>query len=115
MEEGHNGRYQRVIPRDLFNESKLLKCLGRLSLLVHEGKIPFPIEIEHTDSHKGFEIKQTIDGDIYVSNLYITINGRGVTLFTPLNNTGVYPLMTEDLDWVFNEDGTFSNAFIRSY
>lgn len=32
--------YQRVIPRDLFNEAKLLKCLGRLSLFIHDGKSP---------------------------------------------------------------------------
>ncbi len=29
--------YTRVIPRDLFNEAKLLKCIGRLVLLIHDG------------------------------------------------------------------------------
>ena len=27
--------YTRETPRDLFNESKLLKCLGQLSLIIH--------------------------------------------------------------------------------
>lgn len=28
--------YQREIPRDLFNEANLLKCLGQISLIAHD-------------------------------------------------------------------------------
>ena len=30
--------YRRVLPRDLFNEAKLLKCLGQLALIIHDGQ-----------------------------------------------------------------------------
>lgn len=39
MEGKIDTRYKRVVPRDLFNEAKLLKCLGVLSLMVLDGKI----------------------------------------------------------------------------
>lgn len=39
--------YRRVLPRDLFNEAKLLKCLGQLSLMIHDGKCE--LRVEHSD------------------------------------------------------------------
>ena len=35
-----NTQYERVIPRDLFNEAKLLKCVGLLVLKIHDGENP---------------------------------------------------------------------------
>lgn len=63
--------FSRVIPRDLFNESKLLKCLGTLALRIHEGQID-GLEFEHTDIDKGFIIEMDEgDGSLYCTNLVL--------------------------------------------
>jgi hypothetical protein len=76
--------YTRVIPRDLFNESALLKCLGKLALFeldnVVEGlKVVYE---PHGDGSggivEGFLIKQHYDGDLYCDNVTI-INNSGVS------------------------------------
>lgn len=64
--------YQRVLPRDLFNEAKLLKCLGQLSLLVYEGRLPLLLQHD-TEFSQGFLVAQDrSSGDIFVSNLTVT-------------------------------------------
>lgn len=56
-----SSNYTRVVPRDLFRESLLLKCLGRLVLLIHDGKLPW-LKFYHNSEFntelefKGFEI-----------------------------------------------------------
>lgn len=104
--------YQRVIPRDLFNEAKLLKCLGQLFLNL-EGYNAFLSHI----SDEQFEIEQREwDGGIYCSNLEFFVRGKEVALFTPLNSRGSYPLIFEDentMGFVFNDDGSFSESFIE--
>jgi len=104
--------YQRVIPRDLFNESKLLKCMGQLALLIHDGEINLKIE------HNGqpFEIRQRQeDGGLYIENLKITTHQQELTLYTSYNSKENYPLlhMTPDNQeiQVFNNDGTLTNEF----
>ena len=103
--------YIRVIPRDLFNESKLLKCLGRLCLLIHEGKID--IKFDHDESP--FNIVQNVDGDIYVSNIEFSINGNKLNFSTMINNKDNYPLICdEEFDFtVFDESGNFTPKFLE--
>lgn len=108
--------YTRVIPRDFFNEAKLLKCLGQLSLKVLDGKCPDSMEILFDDeSGDSFAVVQDdSDGSIYVANYPITINGFQVWFKTPLNSKEAYPLFCE---WeyenytVFTDKGEFTDEF----
>ena len=109
--------YTRVIPRDFFNEAKLLKCLGQLSLKVLDGKTPTGLDIAFDDSGEAFSIVQDdSDGSIYVANYPITINDYQVWFKTPLNSKDAYPLFCE---WeyenytVFNDKGEFTEEFIN--
>jgi hypothetical protein len=61
--------YNRVIPRDLFNEAKLLKCLGQLCLLIDKGQCPGLSVVQPPCDNNAFRILQDqSDGSIYVSN-----------------------------------------------
>ncbi len=86
--------YTRELPRDLFNEAKLLKCLGQITLLNHNNVIRLRIE-HHTYIHPGFIIEQdSSDGSISVLNIqFITPDGKtAVEFFTALNSKDPYPL-----------------------
>lgn len=126
--------YARVLPRDLFNEAKLLKCLGQLSLLIHDGLGIDPawaLKLIHQDpvdseEYTGFIIEQNNDdGSIYCANLVLLSRGQVIRLYSPLNSKLPYPLQffghrrdggeypTVD-DAVFNDNGTLSSEF-RSF
>jgi hypothetical protein len=108
--------YIRTIPRDLFNEAKLLKCLGQVYLNA-ERCYPTIVFIWHdTDECGHFQIEQNpTDGSIYVENVQVSVNGKVVRVFCPLNSRLSYPLMFEnedETDYVFNDTGQeFSEAF----
>ena len=126
--------YDRVLPRDRFNEAKPLKCLGQLSLLTHDGRGIDPawaldlIQQDPVDSEEyaGFIIEQnTDDGSIYCANLVLLSRGQCIRLYSPLNSKRPYPLQffghrrdgstypTVDGE-VFDDDGTLSSEF-RSF
>jgi hypothetical protein len=103
--------YRRVIPRDLFNEAKLLKCLGKLSLLIHEQMID-GLNVNHEDELNGFKFSQcTGSGFITVSNLhFFDNNGTPIYCYHPLNCKDKWPMQIEYLDeiyWPFNEQGEY--------
>lgn len=113
--------YIRVIPRDLFNESSLLKCIGRIY-----------INLENTPDHKAelreafepgeaFNICQSQeDGSIYIANVHLYVRGRKVHVSRPLNSRDSWPLWAiietddgdEDEIEVFTDDGDFSPEFL---
>ncbi len=66
--ENRHENYQRVIPRDFFNESKLLKCMGFLALKIHECKIPNNIDIKIEENDEPFDIQLTVDGSLTIIN-----------------------------------------------
>ena len=90
--------YLRVIPRDLFNEGKLLTELGFLSLAIHDNKdnIATVLEMVLTnDEDQGFCITQNdSDGSICVKNLFVYAlrtatdfcDPDEVLFYTPLNS-----------------------------
>jgi hypothetical protein len=85
-----NPDYFRVIPRDLFNEGKLLTELGFLSLAIHDNKdgIANILEIELIEEEHGFIIVlDESEGSLSVINLLCqTIKYSTVCqLYTPLN------------------------------
>jgi hypothetical protein len=108
--------YIRVLPRDLFNEANLLKCLGALWIAV-DGKGPaaqFDVEsVEH------FDIRQDPnDGSIFVANLPFSMGGRRAHLSRPLNSRNPWPLYISFPDYpeidvapVFADDGKLSVEF----
>lgn len=117
--------YTRVIPRDLFNESKLLKCLGQLALLIHDGVgIPNGLKLEYSHFEnddgrleEGFRIEQDeSDGALYCSNLELFCDGRLIGLRCPYNSKDPYPLIwtsDEDEGMVFCHDGSLTKGFKR--
>lgn len=110
-----NTQYQRVIPRDLFNESKLLKCVGRLCLLIHDGLTPVKMSIADEDIEQ-FEIGLLDDYFLTVANLDIFIDGIPFLFKTTYNSTANYPLYLEHeyCDYlVFDESGNFADEFIN--
>ena len=111
--------YHRVVPRDLFNESKLLKCLGQL--VIEGGKWPNPgVEIEHDGA--AFDIRQDLaDGSIYVANIGVMIEGEPFAAWTGLNAREPYPLYVscltkcrDDVLAVFDDNGKMTVDFLRA-
>lgn len=110
--------YQRVIPRDLFNEAKLLKCLGQLALFIHDGvKVPRGLAFEEQDNTEGgFQIEQNPNsGALYCCTLELFFRGKLIELSAPYNSKDAYPLRfvwdDENEGRVFNEDGSISDDF----
>jgi hypothetical protein len=114
--------YRRVIPRDLFNESKLLKCLGQLALILHDYEGKYPLKLVHRAPSVGFLIDQDgTDGSLYCRNLTLyRVKGgkrREIHISTHYNSKEPYPLYFDfgDLsDVVFNDDGSFAPEFLNA-
>mgnify|MGYP001596767171 CR=1 FL=1 len=108
-----NPKYQRVIPRDLFNEAKLLKCMGRLCLMIHDRVCP--CEMRFTDNGSPFKTALLDEGALTIWNLRIYIKGHLFRFKTTYNSKAIYPLYVEHeyVDYlVFNEQGEFDKEFI---
>ena len=110
--------YMRVVPRDLFNESKLLKCLGKISIGILDGKLgEHRLTEKHTREDEGFIILQNEDGDIMCDNYRVFKGGEEIYLFTRLNSKANWPLMTIDHNAeyieVLNDDGKFTKEFLE--
>ena len=113
--------YARVIPRDLFNEANLLKCYGRLWILLDETRGHNARLGDKAGEHSGepFKIVQDeSDGSLSVANVPFTVAGEAWTLSRPLNTREPWPLYAEsptgDLFEVFCENGWFSVEFSRA-
>jgi hypothetical protein len=114
----HN-KFNRVIPRDLFNEAKLLKCLGNIYIQA-EYQPPGTVEIhffDHTD--KGFDVCQNpADGMLYSNNISVRVHGLFVHVMTNYNSKDPWPLyayITLDASepiQVFNGEGIFTDEFL---
>jgi hypothetical protein len=114
--------YRRVLPRDLFNEANLLKCLGALWIKI-DDRIPEGVSLDWLgDEGEPFEIEQDRNsGALSVYNLRLTVKGRPVHLSRPLNSRNPWPLYVEpngDDEWfdpvaVFTDDGDLTEEFER--
>lgn len=114
--------YNRVIPRDLFNESKLLKCLGKLYIAA-ERHTPGHVLVRFVDGaldgqcHDGFGVTQDqSDGSMYAQNVAVYVNNKRVIVATPLNSRDDLPLYAQWDDEfipVFKNDGTLTSAFLQ--
>jgi hypothetical protein len=107
--------YQRVIPRDLFNEGNLLTCLGRLWIKLEAMNDP-RVSLSFVDEGgAGFDIEQDQgDGSISCPTVRLMVACEDVHLFRPLNARAPWPLwarMGDDDVRVFDEAGELSSEF----
>lgn len=102
----------------MFNEADLLKCLGRLSLLIHDRFDGNVLELKHDRPEEGFVVgMEHSDGSIHVENLRLAVKGRPGTYtpFRPLNSRASWPLYIAYADGnvvrIFDAAGDFSEEF----
>lgn len=109
-----NAQYERVIPRDLFNEGKLLKCIGHLVLLIHDGFGLNNLAFEHDG--EPFKIALLDTGHLCITNVHFNIRGKAIFFKTLYNSKRTYPLYFE-YDYceesVFDEQGNYTPEFIE--
>lgn len=108
--------YMRVIPRDFFNEAKLLKCMGMLELKILDGNAPKGIRMN--DPGTPFEIMQDKgDGSLSVANYQITIKNQYYHFSSIYNSKDNFPFTVTTLEQedirVFTEEGEFTQEFIN--
>lgn len=108
--------YTRVIPRDLFNEANLLKCMAALWIaLDSRGGHAARISNDDQSVDDGFAIEMDpSDGSISVTNVSFTIGGEDYRLWRPLNARSAWPLYVNHGDEsirVFTESGDLSEEF----
>ena len=105
-----------MIPRDLFNEAKLLKCLGRLSLEAEKyGDDQLRVWLDKPG--EGFPVgKHDCSGEIFCDNVRIRAGGVNLVTSSPLNSRLNYPLTFMGSDgeenYVFEDDGAFTEEFL---
>lgn len=116
--------YHRVIPRDLFNEASLLKCMGALYIAL-ENDNSRRTYFSDEDLPSFDIVQRDEDGSIFVDNLTLIAGEHTYRLTRPLNSRQPWPLYAERIDderfdpvAVFNNDGTLSDdmkTLIRGY
>lgn len=118
FESYNDNDYKRVIPRDFFNEAKLLKCMGFLALKILDMQTPDGIDIHIEESGEPFRIGLIQDGSLTVENYTITVNGEMVIMKSTYNSKSNFPLFCEigyDEVPVFDENGNFDEEFIEFF
>lgn len=83
--------YQRVMPRDLFNEGDLLNCLGMLWIKLDERR-GHRAELVHVDGAPFVIEQDSDDGSISCSTVLLNVAGEAVPLFRGLNSRYKWPL-----------------------
>jgi hypothetical protein len=105
--------YNRVIPRDLFNEAKLFKCIGRLVLLIHDGKTINGMTFTHDGTP--FVVGQyDEDGSLTIINIHFKVKRQKLQFKTTYNSKNNYPLYLyyDYVDYqVFDESGEYTEEF----
>lgn len=86
--------YTRVIPRDLFNEASLLKCLGQLWLKLESYGGEHLAEWVEPEPGDGFDVEQAeADGSLFCWNCGLKLGGEHIILRRPLNSREPWPLI----------------------
>lgn len=106
--------YKRVIPRDFFNEAKLLKCWGQLWLKL-ENINSNNVRIDDDLEMCGFIVKQNpLTGYLYLKNVRLYIRNEFVEVFSYYNSRSKYPLyfiLNEDVCPCLTEQGNLTKEF----
>lgn len=100
---------QRVLPRDAFNDANLLKCIGKLTMLIEDGLIDW---LQYEYDGGAFDIRQDeTSGATYVNNItFTTKSGQYVQHERPINSRDNWPLeliIGDNTYYAFNEEGEF--------
>lgn len=119
--ETFNTKYDRVFPRDLFNEAKLLKCAGILCLKILDCQAPQSLTY-NDENNTGIQIGISEDGGLSIVNLKVFVNKKRAVFVTTYNSKSPYPFYLrsygkrydeyEDIP-VFTEAGDFDPEFIE--
>ncbi len=108
--------YLRVIPRDLFNEANHLKCLGQLYLLIERHNFP-DVSLDYEDGMPFNILQYEDDGSTYCTNVTLTVRGRDICLYRPINSRYPWPLYFMgymDVEGeVFDKDGELSAEMLH--
>lgn len=106
--------YTRIIPRDLFNDANLLKCLGKLWIEL-ENRFPGVFVTEYVEG--GFDIRQyESTGETYCDNVFLMVRGDVIKPTRPMNSRDPWPLYVTDPETfdeisVFEDDGKLTDEF----
>lgn len=110
--------YCRVVPRDLFNEASLLKCVGRVWILL-DNIVGHGAVLDEGDGSPFLIEQDEGSGAIGVANLTFTVRGRQYFLMRPLNSREAWPLYVQsnsDPDFeevaVFDTMGAFTQEML---
>lgn len=111
--------YERVLPRDLFNDANLLKCIGQITLLIHDRRLE--LEVNHRHPNKDFQIRQSEDdGSTQVTNITFALrSGWAVQFYRPMNARSSWPLYAlvadsqEEIE-VFDDHGNLTEEFLKA-
>lgn len=118
--EQYIGGYQRVLPRDAFNEGNLMTNIGRLWILLDEHRDHDASIVE--EDVEQFDIRQNdATGGLTVTNLTFLVGGIRYYLERPLNSRDKWPLLVSEKDGdedfepveIFNDEGGFSADMLR--
>lgn len=107
-------RYDRVLPRDLFNEAKLLKCVGQLVLCIEDAITPPGLTFEHDE--EPFQIYLLEDGHLFIQNIWFFINDQPLFFKTIYNSRRAFPLLLEYEGveyFVFDDNGSFTEECLE--
>lgn len=97
--------YHRVIPRDLFNEGRLLTMLGKLVIHIMDSHSVW--KYEHLDTGP-FEIEQSPnDGSLICFNIQFYYYDKPVVLYRPLNTRDPWSLY---FIWQGDERSVFTST-----
>lgn len=118
--EQYIGGYQRVLPRDAFNEGNLMTNIGRLWILLDEHRDHDASIVE--EDVEQFDIQQNdATGGLTVTNLTFLIGGTRHYLERPLNSRDKWPLLVSEKDGdddfepieVFDDQGRLSAEMLE--
>ena len=103
-----------VLPRDAFNVAVLLKCVGKVTLLINDG-LAGRLELDTDELGEQFEIDQDPGtGYLTVSNLRFHVDDEPVYFYTHYNARDNWPLWfvwDDEEDAVFNGRGELDYKF----
>lgn len=108
----------RVLPRDAFNDANLLKCIGRITLLIEDRMIE---GLKYYYDGSPFNIQQNPDdGSTFVANIrFEDEEGNEVFFYRPMNSRDPWPLemyYKDDEYYAFSREGDWKidkNKFKR--
>lgn len=111
-------RFMRVIPRDLFNEAKMLAMVSKFAKDVNQGKMPggFIGKL-----NKKWTVALSEDGELYISGFDLTYKGQKANLTMNYNagKTNRFPLQVtvENMDLysvsIYDENGELDSDMIQ--